>query len=43
MNKIAWLKETPPYLSGGRRNIEDVPPSARGDDPSIWEKGSDKK
>src|SRR3989338_8002015 len=36
MSKIAWLKENPPYLSGGKRRIEDVPSSARGDDPSIW-------
>lgn len=41
-DRRAELEKNPPYLSGGKRNIGDVPPDSRGDDPDIWRKGTDK-
>ena len=42
-NRLAWLKNNPPYLSGKPRRVGDIPPQTRRDNPDIWEKGTDKK
>jgi len=36
------LEKNSPYLSGGKRQVADISPNARGDHPDIWKKGTDK-